>query len=398
MEQKDKAMDRIQTIVNELAPELKELALKIHDNPELGNQEYKACRWQLDLLKKYGFEGSDNFCEIPTAYKAVYKGKKPGPKIAMLAEYDALPELGHGCGHNLIAMISVGSGLAIREFVDQYGGEIHVIGTPAEETAGTKVEMSKKGAFKDYDVAMMAHPFEENGSSINTMAITCRLYEFYGKTAHAAAAPHEGLNALDAVINFFNLVNAMRQQTKPDARIHGIIVKGGEAPNIIPDYTSARFYIRANKASYVEELMDKIAACAEGAALGTGTTVKISEAEADFKDTDSNMYLSELVCQQYEKLGHQITRCGKETLPGSSDLGDVSYECPAVQLMCGMGAIEGGCHYGAHTKEFVERSRSEEALNNALEFVKAFTMTSVELMTDPEHLKAIKEEFSKVGQ
>lgn len=398
MEQKEKDMSRIQTIVGELAPELKDLALKIHDNPELGNREYKACQWQLELLKKYGFEASDNFCEIPTAYKAVYKGKKPGPKIAMLAEYDALPELGHGCGHNLIAMISVGTGLAVREFVDRYGGEIHVIGTPAEETAGAKVEMSKKGAFKDYDVAMMAHPFEENGSSINTMAMTCRLYEFYGKTAHAAAAPHEGLNALDAVINFFNMVNAMRQQTKSDARIHGIIVKGGEAPNIIPDYTSALFYIRANKASYVEELMDKISACAEGAALGTGTTVKISEAEADFKDTDSNMYLSELVCRQYEKLGHRIKRCGNEILPGSSDLGDVSYECPAVQLMCGMGQPEDGGHYGAHTKEFVERSRSEEALNNGLEFIKAFTMTSVELMTDPAHLKAIKEEFAKVGQ
>ena len=396
MEQKD--MDRVQEIVSELAPDLKELTLKIHDNPELGNQEHKACRWQMELLQKYGFETSDNFCDIPTAYKAVYKGKKPGPKIAMLAEYDALPELGHGCGHNLIAMISVGSGIAMREFADEYGGEIHVIGTPAEETAGAKVEMSAKGAFKEYDVAMMAHPFEENGSSINTLAMSCRLYEFFGKTAHAAAAPHEGINALDAVINFFNLVNALRQQTKPDARIHGIIKKGGEAPNVIPDYTSALFYIRANKAAYVDELMNKIEACAKGAALGTGTTVKISEAEADFKDTDSNIYLSELACQQYEKLGHQIAHLGKEILPGSSDLGDVSYECPAIQLMCGMGPMPDGSHYGAHTKEFVEKACSEEAINNGLEFVKAFTMTAIELMTDPSHLKAIKEEFAKVAQ
>lgn len=396
MEQKD--MDRVQEIVSELAPDLKELTLKIHDNPELGNQEHKACRWQMELLQKYGFETSDNFCDIPTAYKAVYKGKKPGPKIAMLAEYDALPELGHGCGHNLIAMISVGSGIAMREFADEYGGEIHVIGTPAEETAGAKVEMSAKGAFKEYDVAMMAHPFEENGSSINTLAMSCRLYEFFGKTAHAAAAPHEGINALDAVINFFNLVNALRQQTKPDARIHGIIKKGGEAPNVIPDYTSALFYIRANKAAYVDELMKKIEACAKGAALGTGTTVKISEAEADFKDTDSNIYLSELACQQYEKLGHQIAHLGKEILPGSSDLGDVSYECPAIQLMCGMGPMPDGSHYGAHTKEFVEKACSEEAINNGLEFVKAFTMTAIELMTDPSHLKTIKEEFAKVAQ
>ncbi len=395
MEQKD--LNRVQEIVAEIAPDLKKLALDIHANPELGNQEFKACQWQVELLKKYGFETSVGFCDIPTSYKAVYKGKKPGPKIAMLAEYDALPGLGHGCGHNLIAMISVGSGIAMREFADEYGGEIHVIGTPAEETAGAKVEMSAKGAFKEYDVAMMAHPFEENGSSINTLAMACRRYEFYGRTAHAAAAPHEGLNALDAVINFFNLINALRQQTKPDARLHGIIEKGGEAPNVIPDYTSALFYIRANKAAYVDELMSKLEACANGAALATGTTVKISEAEADFKDTDSNLYLSELACRQYEKLGHSITRHDREILPGSSDLGDVSYECPSIQLMCGMGEMPDGSHYGAHTKEFVERACSEDALNNGLEFVKAFTMTAIELMTDPAHLKAIKEEFAKVA-
>lgn len=393
MKQED--LNRVQEIVTALSSELKELALQIHENPELGNQEYKACQWQMELLRKYGFRAENNFCDIPTAYKAVYEGEKKGPKIAMLAEYDALPELGHGCGHNLIAMISVGAGIAMREFADKYGGEIHVIGTPAEETEGAKVAMTARGAFQGYDVVMMAHPFEENGSSINTMAMSCRFYEFYGKTAHAASAPHEGINALDGVISFFNLVNALRQQTKPDARIHGIIKNGGEAPNIIPDYTSALFYIRANKAAYVEELMEKIEACAKGAALGTGTTVKISEAEADFKDTDSNMYLSELVCKQYEKLGHEITRHGKEILPGSSDLGDVSYACPSVQLMCGMGPLADGSHYGAHTREFAQKAGSEEALNNGLEFVKAFTMTAIELMTDPAHLKAIREEFSQ---
>ncbi len=340
MEQRD--MDRIQTMVQELAPELKKLALDIHDNPEMGNQEFKACRWQLDLLKKYGFETCAGFCGIETAYKASYAGAKPGPKIAMLAEYDALPELGHACGHNLIAMMSVGSGIVIKEFVDKYGGEIDVIGTPAEETEGAKIEMSAKGAFKDYDVVMMAHPFETNGSSRNTIAMAARQFEFFGKSAHAASNPHEGINALDAMINFFNLINALRQQTKPDARIHGIIEKGGEAPNVIPDYTRARFYVRANKMDYVEELLEKVTACAQGAATGTGAKMKCTKVEADFKDTNSNMYLSELACRQYEKLGHQIERYGKEILSGSSDLGDVSYDCPSIQLMAGMGPLENG--------------------------------------------------------
>lgn len=391
----NKDFERTKEIVADLAPELKKLALDIHDNPEMGRKEFQACKWQMDLLQKYGFETEGGFCDIETSYKAVYKGTKPGPKLAMLAEYDALPEIGHACGHNLIAMISVGAGIAIREFVDKYGGEIHVIGTPAEETQGAKVEMSQKGAFKEYDAAMMAHPFEENGSSINTMAVYARRFEFFGKTAHASAAPHEGINALDAMINFFNLVNALRQQTQPDARLHGVILNGGVAPNIIPDYTEALFYVRGNKVAYVEELLEKVIACAEGAAKGTGCTYKVSKAEEDFKDTDSNMVLSNLACDQYEKLGHKIYRMGNSVMPGSSDLGDVSYECPAIQLMCGMGPLEDGGHYGAHTVEFEKKACSPEALENGLEFVKAFTMTAVELLTDPSHLAAVKEEFER---
>jgi len=396
MEQK--VMDRINAVVEELTPDLKKLALDIHGNPELGHQEVKACQWQTELLEKYGFTVERNFCDMATAYRAVYQGKKPGPRIAMLAEYDALPEIGHACGHNLIAMMSVGSGLAMREFADEYGAEITVIGTPAEETAGGKVEMSRKGAFKGYDAVMMAHPYQEGGSSMNTMAIVCRAFEFFGKTAHAAASPEEGINALDAVINFFNMVNALRQQTKPDARIHGIIVNGGVAPNIIPDYTKALFYVRASKMAYVEELLEKITACAEGAAMGAGCTVKVSPEEEDFKDTDSNLYLSELACVQMEKLGYSLTRNGSETFPGSSDLGDVSYEAPSIQLMAGMGKEDGEEDYAAHTVEFEDHARREKSLNMALDFVKGFTMTAIELMTNPEHLAAIKEEFALVGK
>ena len=218
--------ERVSKIVDRLAPELRKLALDIHDNPELGLQEYKACAWQKELLGRYGFAIEENFCDIETSYKAVYKGRKPGPKIAFLAEYDALPELGHGCGHNLIAMVSVGCGIACREFADEYGAQIDVIGTPAEETAGTKVPMSAKGVFDGYDAVMMAHPAFANAESINTIAMDAYKIEFFGRPAHAAAAPHEGINALDAVINFFNLMNAFRQQTKPDARLLGVYSEG----------------------------------------------------------------------------------------------------------------------------------------------------------------------------
>lgn len=387
----------IEKIVEQYAPELRKLAIDIHDNPELGRQEFKACKWQTELLEKYGFEVETGYCDIETAYHAVYRGEKEGPKIAMLAEYDALPELGHGCGHNLIAMMSVGSGLAIKSMIDTYGGEIHVIGTPAEETEGAKVAMSKKGIFKDIDVAMMAHPSPINGSSVNTAAIRARKVEFFGRPAHAAGAPYEGLNALDAVINFFNLVNALRQQLRSDIRVHGIIDNGGVAPNIIPDYTSAMFYVRADKMTTVDETLKRVEACAEGAAIATGTTYKISKIEEDFKDTNSNMTLCELACQQYEKLGHEIMRFGKTTVPGSSDLGDVSYECPAIQLMCGMGVEEGEEMYGPHTVPFEKHAGSDAAIDNGLEFVKAFTMTAQELLTNPEHLEKIREEFKHVN-
>ena len=380
--------EKVSKIVDALAPELRKLALDIHDNPELGLQEYKACAWQKELLGRYGFEIEENFCDIETSYKAVYKGRKPGPKIAFLAEYDALPELGHGCGHNLIAMVSVGCGIACREFADEYGAQIDVIGTPAEETAGTKVPMSAKGVFDGYDAVMMAHPAFANAESINTIAMDAYKIEFFGKPAHAAAAPHEGINALDAMINFFNLVNAMRQQTKPDARIHGIITDGGKAAN---------FYIRANRVADVKKLAERVRNCAAGAALGTGCTYKMEYNEENFKDTCTNKALNNLAVDNIQPfLSEPIYRLGDLHAPGSSDLGDVSYEAPAIQVIFKIGEYPNPMG-GGHTPEMAAAAGSEYGINNGLNFVKGLVMTAIELMTKPEALAAVKEEFSHVN-
>lgn len=389
--------ERVSKIVDRLAPELRKLALDIHDNPELGLQEYKACAWQKALLGRYGFAIEENFCDIETSYKAVYKGRKPGPKIAFLAEYDALPELGHGCGHNLIAMVSVGCGIACREFADEYGAQIDVIGTPAEETAGTKVPMSAKGVFDGYDAVMMAHPAFANAESINTIAMDAYKIEFFGRPAHAAAAPHEGINALDAMINFFNLVNAMRQQTKPDARIHGIITDGGKAANVIPDYTAANFYIRANRVADVKKLAERVRNCAAGAALGTGCTYKMEYNEENFKDTCTNKALNNLAVDNIQPfLSEPIYRLGDIHAPGSSDLGDVSYEAPAIQVIFKIGEYPNPMG-GGHTPEMAAAAGSEYGINNGLNFVKGLVMTAIELMTKPEALAAVKEEFSHVN-
>ena len=389
--------ERVSKIVDRLAPELRKLALDIHDNPELGLQEYKACAWQKELLGRYGFAIEENFCDIETSYKAVYKGRKPGPKIAFLAEYDALPELGHGCGHNLIAMVSVGCGIACREFADEYGAQIDVIGTPAEETAGTKVPMSAKGVFDGYDAVMMAHPAFANAESINTIAMDAYKIEFFGRPAHAAAAPHEGINALDAMINFFNLVNAMRQQTKPDARIHGIITDGGKAANVIPDYTAANFYIRANRVADVKKLAERVRNCAAGAALGTGCTYKMEYNEENFKDTCTNKALNNLAVDNIQPfLSEPIYRLGDIHAPGSSDLGDVSYEAPAIQVIFKIGEYPNPMG-GGHTPEMAAAAGSEYGINNGLNFVKGLVMTAIELMTNPEALAPVKEEFSHVN-
>lgn len=389
--------ERVSKIVDRLAPELRKLALDIHDNPELGLQEYKACAWQKELLGRYGFAIEENFCDIETSYKAVYKGRKPGPKIAFLAEYDALPELGHGCGHNLIAMVSVGCGIACREFADEYGAQIDVIGTPAEETAGTKVPMSAKGVFDGYDAVMMAHPAFANAESINTIAMDAYKIEFFGRPAHAAAAPHEGINALDAMINFFNLVNAMRQQTKPDARIHGIITDGGKAANVIPDYTAANFYIRANRVADVKKLAERVRNCAAGAALGTGCTYKMEYNEENFKDTCTNKALNNLAVDNIQPfLSEPIYRLGDIHAPGSSDLGDVSYEAAAIQVIFKIGEYPNPMG-GGHTPEMAAAAGSEYGINNGLNFVKGLVMTAIELMTKPEALAAVKEEFSHVN-
>lgn len=387
------SMKQATEIVDKLSPELKALALYIHDNPELGLKEYKACAAQVQLLEKYEFEVAQGFCGFETAYKAVYRGAKPGPKIAMLAEYDALPQLGHGCGHNLIAMVGVGAGIAIKEFVDTFGGEVYVIGTPAEETLGTKVNMAKDGVFDSMDVAMMAHPMDRNADSMNTMAINGFEFKFFGKTAHAAAAPEEGVNALDAMVNFFNMIGSLRQQTQEDARIHGIITDGGAAPNVIPDYTRARMCVRANTSAYLRVLSEKVINCAKAAALGTGTRMEYGPDDGDFMDTQSNMTLSDIHTEQVEKLGIKVHRMNGVTMPGSSDLGDVSYACPAIQTMFDITAGK-GC--GAHTVEFTEYAGTDLAMEQALIYIKSFVMTAIEVMTVPEHLKAIREEFASL--
>lgn len=231
----------------EISEELIEMSEKILNRPELGNEEIYACSIHTKILKKYGFKIEEKYMDVETGFRAVYDSGKEGPTIAYLSEYDALPGIGHGCGHNILGTVSTGSGIILRKLIDEIGGKVVVFGTPAEETCGAKVIFVEKGAFVDIDIVMIAHPSNTYSKSGTSLAIEAVQFEFKGKTSHAASAPEKGVNALDAVINTFNNVNALRQQIRSDARVHGVITKGGEAANIIPDYCVAQFYVRAKK-------------------------------------------------------------------------------------------------------------------------------------------------------
>lgn len=376
---------------DEIFKDLKELNEYIYKNPELGRKEFKACEAHKNILKKYGFKVTDNYIGIETAYLAEYSSEKDGPKIAYLAEYDALPEIGHGCGHNALGTASVGAGILLKDFVDEFGGTVYVYGTPAEETLGAKVDMAEAGCFDNIDAAMLSHPtgksHERSGTS---QAMEALQFTFKGKTAHAAGDPYNGINALDGVIQFFNSVNALRQQTKESARIHGIISNGGEAANIIPDLAVANFYVREATTKEMVKLSERVKNCAKGAALATGTELKIENYEYTFKHLVTNEALSDVYVKNLKLQGIEDIPVSKPS--GSSDCGDVSHHCPTIHSYFPISK----CELTGHSIEFAKASISEEAYKGMKEAVLALAMTGKDILSDKELLKKIKDEFEKV--
>ena len=379
----------LSALFDEYRNELKDLNEYLYNNPELGLQEYKACTAHTDILKKYGFEVEKGFANLETAYKACFK-KGNGPRIAILAEYDALPKIGHGCGHNVYGVTSIASGILIKELIQKLDlqGEILVIGTPAEETNGAKVDMAKLGIFNDIDVAIAVHPCgEAHIRSGKSHAMEALQFTFKGKTAHAAAAPHEGINALDGVLNLFNSINALRQQTLSSARIHGIISNGGEAANIIPDLAIANFYVRAETLEYLKGLVERVKNCAKGAALASGTELEIINYETSFANLVTNKKLMELYEKNLRTLGVTDIR-DKEGL-GSTDMGDVSQCCPTIHPYFPLTTK----HLVGHTIEFATATIQEEAYKGMKEACLAMALSCLDIFEKTEILKEIKEEF-----
>lgn len=379
----------IQQAAEALRPELIAVSKAIFDHPELGKEEIFASNQHCALLEKYGFAVEKGFMGIETAFKAVKKSSKPGPTIAFLAEYDALPGIGHGCGHNILGATSVGAGIVSTKILEDIGGTVEVYGTPAEETDGSKAALADGGAFDKVDAALMTHPSDCYYRSGPSLGIVPLRFEFFGRTAHAAACPEEGINALHACISLFNNISALREHFQPDARVHGVIKKGGEAANVVPDYTMAEFYVRADKKSYLEKLVNQVKACAEAAALSNGATVKITNFEACYDNMITNETLSDLFTENLLQAG--VPEVG-EARPskGSSDAGNVSQKCPMIQPYFSIsdhGKVPG------HTRDFAACTLTGYANDQMILNVRAFAMTAYQLATKPELLGQVKDEF-----
>lgn len=380
-------------IINDEIEQLRTTFYKISqfigENPELGHEEWKASKILSEELANHGFEVNMGTSGLPTAFDAVFDSGIPGPSIGFMAEYDALPEIGHACGHNLIGTMAIAAGIGLSKVVKNCGGKIYVYGTPAEETRGGKVTMAEAGVFDHLDVAMMVHPLYRHEKSGSSLAMDAIQFEFFGKPAHAASSPHEGINALDAVIQTFNGINALRQHITPDARIHGIITEGGKAANVVPDYAVAQFYVRAQQRSYLNELLEKVKNCAKAGALVTGARLETSFYELSYDDLNTNEALSSSFTENLLELGISAEDIHEKGSGGSLDMGNVSHVVPSIHpyiKICDQ-------PYICHTNEFREAAMSAQGFEGLILGAKCMANTAYDVITNRELLAKIKAEF-----
>lgn len=361
----------------------------IHENPEIGNEEVFASGLLTGLLEEAGFQVEEGVAGHHMAFFASFTSNKPGPTIAFLAEYDALPGIGHACGHNIIGTTSVAAAIALSKTLDATGGRVVVLGTPAEEggpNGSAKGSFVKHGLLKGIDAALMLHPSGNSAVTGPSLAVDPLSFHFYGKPAHAAGSPEKGINALDAVLQLFNGINALRQQLPDDARVHGIITHGGDAPNIIPEYASARFYIRGDSWKKTADTATKIRAIAQGAALATGARVEIERFQNEVKDLVVTPALDEIVKAELETLGEEVAASRISGL-GSTDAGNISYEVPTAHGYIKIGPES----LIAHTEEFREAARSKAGNEALIKGAKALANTAYRLLTEASLLDEVKQ-------
>ena len=389
----DSLKNQVIAHIDEQREALEVVMERMYHEPEIGYQEHQASQWLCHLLEQAGYEVHRGIEELDTAFVGYMPGLEPGPRIAILAEYDALPGIGHGCGHNLIAASSIGAALGLAPLMRQLAGEVIIVGSPAEEgavdDAGGKIALLEKGIFKDVTAAMMVHPSTRTSLGGVSNARVALEMTFHGRTAHAAGAPHEGINALDAAIQTYNSWNALRQHVKPDVRIHGIITEGGQAPNVVPDLSQIRLYVRAQDARYLKEVEEKVRLCAEGAAMATGARVEFRYTARPYDNMLNNQPLGQIFADNLSHLGLQVEP-SQGASAGSTDMGNVSQAVPSIHPYVAIAPT----HVNGHSREFGAATLSEQGRKAMLNAAKGLAMTTLDLLTNPDLVTQVQMAFA----
>ncbi|KAI8884869.1 hypothetical protein K501DRAFT_284675 [Backusella circina FSU 941] len=377
--------DLIRKTINDHSAELREISLEIHDNPELGNKEFKAAALLTKYLEEKGFKVSRGVVGLETAFIAEYSNGKEGRRVGFCSEYDALPGIGQGCGHNLIAITGVACALAVKACLEKnlMNGSVTLFGTPAEESTSGKINFVQAGEInRRVDFCTMLHPGNMSGVFGKCLALDSFLVEYFGRSSHAGASPFEGVNALDGLMQAFNNIAMLRQQTLPSNRIHGIIKHGGNSPNVIPDYASGFFYVRSVTRAQLVELKEKVEKCVLAGGKATGCQVKITWAEyGQIDDIFQNDYLGNTFIDYARAEGFTIFPREQEEqiVSGSSDMGNITYAVPGLHP-----GFEIGTKAPNHTREFTAAARTEYAHDRALASSVALAFTAADVFQDNE--------------
>jgi amidohydrolase len=381
--------------IDQQAELLLELSHDIHAHPELNYDEHHAHAALTDVLASSFSEVRRGAYGLDTAFEATAGvASESGPHVAIICEYDALPEIGHACGHNVIAAAGAGAGLALRPLMGDLGGTLHVYGTPAEEGGGGKIAMARAGAFRGLDAAMMIHPADHDLTSMRAIAIHECCASFHGQEAHAAAAPHLGRNALDAAVLSYNAIAALRQHIRPTERIHGVFTHGGDKANIVPKFASMNWYVRSDTLESLAPLKDRVAACFAGAAAATGCSVDLVWEDHSYADMRDSEAIVSVFVSNAASIGRDMECPTSDSMVvGSTDMGNLSYLAPSIHPMLRV-APPG---VAIHTGRFADYAKGPEGDRAVLDGAKILAMTTIDLLCSSELRSAAHGEFATIG-
>ena len=383
------AKRRVCAEVDRLAPELLDVSHRIHAHPELCFEEHHAHDLLTEVMTDHGLAVQRRAHGLDTAFEA-RSGAGAGPVIAVVCEYDALPGIGHACGHNIIAAAGLGAGLAAASVADEAGGRLALMGTPAEEGGGGKELMLRNGAFADADAAMMIHPANHELRVFHAVAIHRLTARYRGEAAHAAAAPEHGRNALDAAVLGYNAVAALRQHIRDDERIHGVFTDGGTKPNIVPVTAEAEWYVRSTNLDTLEPLKERVAACLQAGADAAGCALDIEWADPAYADMNDNPALLDSYVSNLGAVGRVPVSASKARVVGSTDMGNVSYVTPSIHPMIKVAPDD----VPIHTPAFADHARGPEGDAAVIDGAKAMAMTVVDCWLDGATLPAARAAFA----